>query len=63
MQLLYIHASGDPGAYTGMNSKFYVLGGVSVSYNDWKFITDDFRAIVSKYFNTFHFQKYMLKNL
>ena len=53
MQLLYIEASGDPGPYTGMNTQFYVLGGVCLSYNDWKFITDDFRAIVSKYFKTF----------
>ena len=63
MQLLYIHASGDPGAYTGMNSRFYVLGGVSVSYNDWKFITDDFRAIVSKYFNIFSLPEIHAKKL
>ena len=50
MQLLYIDASGDPGPFRGKNSKHYVLCGVSMSYKDWKFITEDVRAIMSKYF-------------
>ena len=63
MQLLYIEASGDPGTYVGMNTRFYVLSGVCISYNDWKLITDDFRAIVSKYFKTFPLQEIHTKKL
>ena len=63
MQILYIDASGDPGAFMGKNTKFYVLGGVCLSYKDWKFITDDFRAIVSKYFKTFPLPEIHTKEL
>ena len=52
MQILYIDASGDPGPFMGKNTKYYVLAGISLSYKDWKLITDDFRSIVSKYFKT-----------
>ncbi len=63
MQILYIDASGDPGAYMGKNTKYYVLGGVCLSYKDWKFITDDFRSIVSKYFGAFQIPEIHTKDL
>ena len=50
MQLLYIDASGDPGPFRGKNTRYYVLSGAAMSYMDWKFITEDFKSIVSTYF-------------
>ncbi len=52
MQLLYIDASGDPGPFKGRNTRYYVLSGASMSYKDWKYITEDFKSIVSTYFKT-----------
>ncbi len=52
MQILYIDASGDPGPFKGKNTKYYVLSGAAMSYKDWKFITEDFKAILSTYFKT-----------
>ncbi len=63
MQILYIDASGDPGTYTGKNTRYYILGGVCMSYKDWKFITEDIRSIESKYFKTLPFPEIHSKDL
>lgn len=51
MQLSYIDASGDPGAYKGQNTKFYFLSGVCMSYKDWELINKQFKSIIGRYFN------------
>ena len=36
LRLLYIDAAGDPGRFTGKNSKFYVLAGLAVTSATWE---------------------------
>ncbi|MDV3277466.1 MAG: DUF3800 domain-containing protein [Nitrososphaerales archaeon] len=50
MQILYIDASGDPGMYDHKNSKFYILGGVALSENDWPITSAYFNDLCKKYF-------------